>query len=79
MDAQVTYMHTIKTFQDRWGFLSGRVLTYLNKALYSIPSIQNNNVNNLSWEKNPKNNQELALGLQTISRISVWRRQRKNN
>lgn len=51
MDAQVTYMHTIKTFQDRWGFLSGRVLTYLNKALYSIPSIQNNNANNLSWEK----------------------------
>lgn len=51
MDAQVTYMHTIKTFQDSWGFLSGRVLTYLNKASYSIPSIQNNNVNNLSWEK----------------------------
>lgn len=49
---QMTYIRTIKTFQNSWGLLSGRALTYLNKALYSIPSIQNNNANNLSWKKN---------------------------
>lgn len=48
---QMTYVRTIKTLQDSWGLLSGRALTYLNKALHSIPSIQNNNANNLSWEK----------------------------